>query len=83
MKKYKVLKPVSDSRDNHKYYAVDSTIKLDKARADVLIGSGTVRELTDQEAAEDEATAPDETSKEDKSDSVTKEDKSKGKTKAQ
>ncbi|WP_342088019.1 hypothetical protein [Dyadobacter sp. OTU695] len=77
MKNYIVLKPVSDSKDNHKYYGTDSTIKLDKARADVLLASGTIREL-DEETAN-----PAEESKESKEKSVTKEAKETGKTKAQ
>ena len=80
MKKYKVLKPVSDSKDNHKHYRADSTIKLDKARADVLLERGIIRELTEDEEAE-EATQSEEQSKEDKETSVTKESKEKGKTK--
>lgn len=45
MKNYRVVKPVSDSRDNHKRYDAGQTITLDEARAAVLLERGVIAEL--------------------------------------
>jgi len=49
MKTYKVVKPVSDSKDNHRYYGAGEEILLDEARASVLLQRGVIAELEEEQ----------------------------------